>query len=1093
MPKIPVNEVDVILDSWLRAANRTILPKQKNCVMESFQKCPLPLYLKLSFDEALRWTSYTPYSDLCLEPSVREIIDDLFNRVERRHGKILVSHALAYITASKNGLTESELEDLLSLDDDVLNDVYQYWTPPVRRLPPLLWIRIRSDIGDYLTERGADGTQVVFWYHRQFIESARERYLADGQAIKIHINMSEYFLGKWSGGVKKPFVNKEGKEMSMDRLVPKQPLMFDSREDKEIFNLRKLSELPFHLLHSGNLEQMKQECLCNFEFLLAKLRGTSVHVLMSDFSSYLDAKPKDNDVDLLHECLQLCAHSLSQNSNQLPTQLIGRMYNFLERQEQYPDVHKVLKQALNSSAACFLPNRKFLTAPGGAMRRAIGLTQFGTGGISMAQDNRTIAVSSQSSDGLVVRIIDYVSGREVRKLTLQLEPTDMYRTNFNQISQKNPNLLLLAGSPKIFLLNTLAGQIVREFQVSDGDWFSYYPHYTPVSFADDENVLVAICPDALKVWQVENGKILHTLPLKDVNTENEIGALDARGSHAVYNLRGTKTVHFINLKLGKEVRKITISYPKSKDGEKVFIKEIKITSLDQVAVMPSSCDNLRLYDLSANLIRELTNFKMQQGLHRMQITDDGSKVVTADFYEICILNLETREMERCLRSPILRMRIYTRDGVNILAIGQDNIIRVYDKSREEDDENQKDTTLSEIQGNTMADQIRGISPSFDQRHILTTAFVQLRNVIDVWDGLSGKRVRRLMNLTVFPNPIRMFTATRGVGFIYDQEIPHYKVFNFVEGRIERNLEGKACKRMNAFGFIDQKRMMSFSRGRRFVKVWNVDSGKVVKVAKFKEKRRFEDMLISNNGKRAVCSLASQLTKHSDKELHLIVIDTTSFSSKILKYEGEQLSLFNARISDDGSYLVNLVQYSQPLLWDLQTGNLIRKLFNPEAYEIARAVAVSGASMIAVTGTGDQKIKIWSIESREVLRTIDCPSIYELFISPDGEAIISRSQETNGFDAWETKTGKKLASFTPDFIPYFVKTIGDKLALGLAENPNLMILHLHRPGLKDRMQEDNLHFPYDGLAIDATVGDFLEKPSSNDGIDTDEDDDDSFIA
>ncbi|KAJ7375747.1 hypothetical protein OS493_039155 [Desmophyllum pertusum] len=478
----------------------------------------------------------------------------------------------------------------------------------------------------------------------------------------------------------------------------------------------------------------------------------------------------------------------------------------------------------------------------------------------MAKDNRTIAVSSQTSEGLVIRIIDYVSAREVRKFTIQ-EPTEMYSTNFNQISHKNPDLLLLAGSGKIFLLNTLTGKIFQEFEVTDDDWFSYYPQ-AAVSFADDENLLVAICPDALKIWQVEN----------DVNTEDEIGALDARGSHAVYNLRGRNTVHFINVKNGKEVRKITISYPKSKDGEKVFIKEIKITPLDHVAVVPSSFDNLRLYDLSGNLIRELTNFKMQQGLHRMQITDDGTKVVTADVYEICILNLETREMEKCLRN---------------------NILRVYDKRREEDDENQKDTVLNEIQGNTLADQITAISPSFDQRHALTTATIQLRNEIDVWDALSGKRVRRLMNLMVFPNPIRMCTATRGVGFIYDQDLPHYKVFNFAEGKIERNLEGKACKRMNAFGFIDQKCMMSFSRGRRFVKVWDVDSGKVVKVVKFKEKHRFEEMLISNNGKMAVCSLASQMTQHSDKELHLIAIDTTSFSNKRLKYKGEQLTLFNA--------------------------------------------------------------------------------------------------------------------------------------------------------------------------------------------------------
>ena len=1090
VPRIPLDEADVILDNWLKAANRTILPRQKNYIMEAFQTCPLPLYLKLAFDEALRWKSYTPASDMYLEPTVREIIDDMFDRLERRHGKVLVSHALAYVTASKNGLTEPELEDILSLDDDVLNDVYQYWTPPVRRLPPLLWIRIRADIEEYLIERGADGTQVVFWYHRQFIEAARERYLGEEQAMKIHTNISEYFLGKWSGGVKKPFVNKEGKEMSMDRLVPKQPLMFDSRKDKAIYNLRKLSELPFHLLHSGNCNQMREECLCNFEFLLAKLQGTSLQLLMGDFSSYLNVKPNDDDVQLLHECLQLSAHSLSKDSRQLPTQLIGRMYNFLQRQEQYPDVHNVLKQALNSSTPCFLPNRKCLTAPGGALRSAIGLTQTGSDVVSIAKDNRTIAVSSQTSEGLVIRIIDYVTGREVRKFTIT-EPTEMYCINFNQISQKNADLLLLAGSPKIFLLNTLTGQIIQEFQVTDDDWFSYNPQ-APVSFADDESKLVAICPDALKVWQVQNGRLLHTLQLKDVNTEDELGTLDARGSYAVYNLRGESKVHFFDVKIGKEVRKITISYPKSKDGEKVFIKEIKITSLDQVAVIPSSLDNLRLYDLSGNLIRELTNFKMQPGLHRMQITDDGTKVVTADMFEICILNLETRQIERCIRSPTVRLRLYTRDGVNILAVGQDNVLRVYDKRREDEDENQKDTVITEIQGHSIADQLTAISPGFDQRHALATAVVQLKNEIDVWDALSGKQVRRFMNLMVFPNPIRLCTATRGVGFIIDQKFPHYKVFNFAEGRIERNLEGKACKRMNAFGFIDEKRMMSFSKGRRFVKVWDVDSGKVVKVMKFKEKHRFEEMLISSNGKMTVCSQASQMTQHSDKELHLVAIDTTSFSHKILKYEGEQLTLFNARISDDGKYLVNLVQYSQPLLWDLHTGQLIRKLFDPDEYETASTVAVSGASMIAITGTGDDVIKVWSIESGQVLRTVPSPPVSELYLSQDGEVIISRSQDQNSFDAWETKTGKKLASFMTDGYPSHVKAVGDTLALGLGENPNLMILHLHRPGLKSKVLEEALKSPYDGLAIEAALPEFLEAPV-DDNMDTDKDNDNTYIA
>ena len=367
-----------------------------------------------------------------------------------------------------------------------------------------------------------------------------------------------------------------------------------------------------------------------------------------------------------------------------------------------------------------------------------------------------------------------------------------------------------------------------------------------------------MCPEAVNIWEVNSGKLLHQLPLRDVNTEDELGSLDARGSYAVSNIRGKNTVQLVDAKIGKEIKKIEVNFP-AKSAGSVFIQEVKMTSLDQVVVIPSSLDILLLHDVSGNLVRELPNSKITQCLHRLQITDDGKKVVSADLFKICILDLETGKVERCLRNPIMRFRIYSRDGNNILAVGQDNILR------EEGDENAKDTALNEVQGNTVADQITSISSSFDQRHVLTTVLTQLRNEIHVWDAQTGKRVRRLMNLTMFPNPLRMCTATRGVGFIFDQATPHYKVFNLKEGNKERNLNGKACKRMNAFGFIDQKHMISFSRGRRNVKVWDIDSGQVVKVVKFKEKQRLEDMVISGNGKMVVCSQASQMTQHTDKE------------------------------------------------------------------------------------------------------------------------------------------------------------------------------------------------------------------------------------
>lgn len=68
--------------------------------------------------------------------------------------------------------------------------------------------------------------------------------------------------------------------------------------------------------------------------------------------------------------------------------------------------------------------------------------------------------------------------------------------------------------------------------------------------------------------------------MKDVNIDDEFGMLDVCGSYVIYNLRGKWIVYFIDVNIGKEVRKIIIFYFKSKDGENVFIKEIKIIFLD---------------------------------------------------------------------------------------------------------------------------------------------------------------------------------------------------------------------------------------------------------------------------------------------------------------------------------------------------------------------------------------------------------------------------------------------------------------------------------------------------------------------------------
>lgn len=167
----------IAIQEMLSSISRSINAEQTEVVKKALQACNEALYVKLVFDQIRLWRSFTTSTELSIKTTINEMIGDTFFRVEMAHGKVLVGAAMAYVTASKNGLGETEVEDLISIDETVLNDIYQYHLPPVRRIPPLLWTRIRSEIPAYLSEREADGVTVVSWYHRQFIHGNNLKFL----------------------------------------------------------------------------------------------------------------------------------------------------------------------------------------------------------------------------------------------------------------------------------------------------------------------------------------------------------------------------------------------------------------------------------------------------------------------------------------------------------------------------------------------------------------------------------------------------------------------------------------------------------------------------------------------------------------------------------------------------------------------------------------------------------------------------------------------------------------------------------------------------------------------------------------------------
>jgi len=160
--------------------------------------------------------------------------------------------------------------------------------------------------------------------------------------------------------------NNNGERIRVDRLVAKQPLSFQIKEEQTILNYRKLTELPHHLLCSAQLDQLKKETLCDFEFLLGKLRATAIDAVLEDFTEARNVWGDDDDVRIVEKFLRLSSMALRKDPRQFASQVIGRLQCFVNSGQSLC-ISKIVKDAYNSSVPCFIPSYQCLSPSEGSL------------------------------------------------------------------------------------------------------------------------------------------------------------------------------------------------------------------------------------------------------------------------------------------------------------------------------------------------------------------------------------------------------------------------------------------------------------------------------------------------------------------------------------------------------------------------------------------------------------------------------------------------------------------------------------------------------------------------------------------------------
>ncbi len=118
--------------------------------------------------------------------------------------------------------------------------------------------------------------------------------------------------------------------------------------------------------------------------------------------------------------------------------------------------------------------------------------------------------------------------------------------------------------------------------------------------------------------------------------------------------------------------------------------------------------------------------------------------------------------------------------------------------------------------------------------------------------------------------------------------------------------------------------------------------------------------------------------------------------------GHSDSVWSVALSSDGKTLVSGSEDKTIKIWNIDTGQLIRTLNGHS--DSVRSVALSSDGQIIASGSGDKTLKLWNLETG--VRTFSQHSgpVWSVAFSPDGQTLVSGSED-NTIKIWHLPTGE----------------------------------------------------------------------------------------
>ncbi|XP_077999411.1 NACHT domain- and WD repeat-containing protein 1-like [Glandiceps talaboti] len=950
IPQVTPKEVQELCKLFLQYSNRTLSPEQLKLFVKAIHKNPIPLFAQLLCQE----TRFVSPSGNGREPlsSSADAIIRIFQHMEEKYGSLVVQHTMRYLTATNHGITEIELLDLLSCNDEIINTVYPHYLPSILRFPHRIWAGIKYDLGPLLCEVHMDNKTLLVWSNEILKSTAKNRYLGTKTSkVLCHRDFSELFLQTW---VKQKLLNLPNRgetDVDENRKVAPQPLLYGETR----YNMRRLSELWFHLVNSGDIKRLKMVTFCNFEYLLAKTHSTSIHHLIGDFDTIFK-ETIDSELELISNAVRLSLAALAADPLQLAAELIGRL---LPMKDEYPqDLENLVQQAMEwcdlYTRPLLVPLSSWLPNPRDALVTTLpceGLTWM-----TVTQDNQNVICATRSN---TVAVYHIASKDRIRE----------YHGHENDIT-----CLQLSHDEKLIATGS-TDKTVRMWDLeTEKSLFTLTGHGGSVTCLTishlDHRIISGSSDCTLNVYRADTGDKQHTF-------EGHTKAITALAVNSYDDVLASAaadtTIKVWNLD----------DFTLLEDIDTLQSSVICMTLSPDDTFIVSGCENgkVQLNSLTTGTeIHCLDTHKHK--VSAVAVSQDATYAIVGTTDNLVHLyNMKTRDLIRTFTghtSPITCLTV-TQDDYFVMSASFDQTIKVWNLDKQ---------PQSEPNPDNHRDQVLCVAISKDGTYAITGS---KDCTLKIWNLEISQIVQ---SLEEHEKPITSVDLSEDCTFaVSGSDDATVKVWSVNTGLVVVTFCEHKDKITTVRILSDNQRILS-ADAKNSIKVWFAESGEVI---------------LSCNGPSIMVTTTpdSQFCISGDANEKMKIWQVGDGKSVHTIRHLQPITCFT--VTKDNQFCITGSEDTSLKVWEIKTGKITQILADHE--DGVTCVAVADHNRHVVSGSADKTLIIWNMMTGEVDKRLTGHSdgVTAVRMTTDGSIAISGSKDGT-LRVWSVQRGILITSF-----------------------------------------------------------------------------------